>query len=637
MAVRTGNISVNTQNILPIIKKWLYSDKDIFIREMVANGCDAMSKYRKLVSLGEVRDDDPQYRIDVTLDEAARTLCFADTGIGMTADEVEKYITQVAFSGAQEFLEKYEKGDDPGIIGHFGLGFYSAFMVADRVEIDTLSWQAGATPVHWCCTGGEEYEIGDGERQQRGTAITLHIAEGEEEFLDSVHVREVLEKYCGFLPYPIYLQAHDVEPEGEEAAADAAPAETAPDGEPEAAVQQAEGEETPDAEQPINDVHPLWLKAPAECGEQEYKDFYRKVFHTFEEPLFWIHLNVDYPFNLKGILYFPKLKHELDASQGQIKLYNNQVFVADNIKEVIPEFLLLLKGVLDCPDLPLNVSRSFLQNDGYVRKIQAHITRKVADKLTGLFNTQREDYDRYWDDIHPFVKFGCMQDEKFYDRVQEALIYRLTDGRHVTMEQYLEAAKADHENQVYYTSDERQQAAYIERLQRKGIEVMVLNTGIDIHFITFLEMKQTALKFIRVDAELSSALKGEADEEQAKRVQEAFQQELGEMTIKAEALPDEPAAAIILLGERNRRMQEMSAMYGDQSFLGMFPEEKTLVVNLSNPLVQALPEMAEQRRSLVAKQIYDLARLAHGPLEPADMAAFLARTQQLMEVEAHEA
>ena len=470
----SGNISIHAQNIMPIIKKWLYSDKDIFIRELVANGCDAVAK-RKIAN----PDAEVEYRVTVEADEDKGELRFIDNGVGMTAEEVDKYINQVAFSGAEEFLKQYgdEKNPKGGIIGHFGLGFYSAFMVADKVTIDTLSYKEDASPVRWESSDGMQYEITEGERALPGTVITLHLSENERDFLQERTLREVLDKYCAFMATPIYLNKD---------------------------------------EQPVNDTHPLWLKNPSECTEEEYKEFYTKVFHEYEAPLFWVHLNVDYPFNLKGILYFPKLRTDFGGvNEGQIKMFSGQVFVADNIKEVIPEFLTLLKGVIDCPDLPLNVSRSFLQNDGYVKKLSAYITRKVADKLTGMFNTERETYQKYWDDINPFIKYGCMKDESFYDRMKDTLLYKLTDGTYMTLAEYLEANKEKAENKVFYTTDETLQAAAISLYTEQGIHVAVLNSLIDVNFISFMEYKNTDVKFSRVDAALDGLKADDSAETEA--------------------------------------------------------------------------------------------------------------------------
>ncbi|MBQ2670610.1 MAG: molecular chaperone HtpG, partial [Clostridia bacterium] len=470
-----GNISVDSENLFPIIKKWLYSDKDIFLRELVSNGCDAVTKLKKLASIGDAKiGGDEKFKVTVSVMPEAKKLVISDNGIGMTAEEIDKYINQIAFSGASDFLAKYKEEDDTGaqIIGHFGLGFYSAFMVADSVEIDSLSYQDGAKAAKWMCDGSMEFDMTEGTRTERGTTITLNIAEDSEEFLDEYKVRQILNKYCAFLPIEVYLET------------------------PEKKVEEKEGEEKEEPK-PINDTNPLWMKKPSECTDEEYKDFYRKVFMDFNEPLFWIHLNVDYPFNLKGILYFPKINHEFAGQEGQIKLFNNQVFVADNVKEVIPEFLMLLKGVIDCPDLPLNVSRSFLQNDGYVKKISAHITKKVADKLTSLYNSEKENYEKYWEDIDIFIKYGCLRDEKFYDKVKNIIIYKNLDDKFVTLDEYL----GDKEDKtVYYVSDPKTQSQYINMFKNQGLDAVVLPSMMDTHFISFVEMKNEGVKFKRIDS-----------------------------------------------------------------------------------------------------------------------------------------
>jgi molecular chaperone HtpG len=623
-----GNISVNTADIFPIIKKWLYSDKDIFLRELVSNASDAISKMKRLVSLGEADDaSEGQYEIHVVLDKKNKTIQVIDNGIGMTAEEVKKYINQVAFSGAQEFLEKYKEQNEANqIIGHFGLGFYSAFMVSDKVEIDTLSWQDGAEAVKWASDGGTTYEMSASNHDTRGTVVTLHIAEDSKEFLDKYELRKILDKYCAFLPVEIYLK--DLEEE-EKAAAEASKKD------------KKDGKEEEEQPKPINDTHPLWLKRPSECTDEEYKEFYTKVFMDFQEPLFWIHLNVDYPFNLKGILYFPKLRNELESMEGQIKLYNNQVFVADNIKEVIPEFLLLLKGVIDCPDLPLNVSRSFLQNDGSVRKISDHISKKVADKLHSLFKTERENYDKYWDDINPFIKFGCMRDDKFYNRVKDILIYKSTNGEYTLLKDYLNRNSDKHKDQVFYISDEKQQAQYIRLFKENDLEALYLDSIIDNHFINFLEMKETGTRFLSVDSDIAEALKEKSDsDKEDKNLQKAleslFRQSLGkkDLNIKVEALKTTEVPAIILLSEQSRRMQEMARHFGNYS-MGSFSVEQTLVLNKKNNLIVKLREMKgrEDRKQdidMICRHVYDLAMLNHKPLEPEEMAEFVKRSNQLL-------
>lgn len=621
-----GNISIHAQNIMPVIKRWLYSDKDIFIREMVSNGCDAITKYRMMK--GDAGED---LRVTVTVDKEAGELRFTDNGIGMTAEEVEKYINQVAFSSAEEFLKNYTGDDKGGIIGHFGLGFYSAFMAADKVTIDTLSWQEGATPVLWESEDGMAFEMRDGGRQERGTTITLHILEEEKEFLDAYRVRQVLERYCGYMSVPIYLE-------------DLSKAEEAPEHDHEEGcecdeckephVHGTEEEEKKEAEKPINDIHPLWLKNPKDCTEEEYKETYRKLFHTFEEPLFWVHLNVDYPFNLKGILYFPRIKKDFGGQEGEIKLFNRQVFVADNIKEVIPEFLMLLKGVLDCPDLPLNVSRSFLQNDGYVKKLSAHITKKVADKLNGLFNTERKQYETYWDDIHPFVKYGCVRDQKFYDMVKGSLLLKTTAGEYLTLEEYKARNEGKTEKKVYYTTEPNRQAAAVALYTQRGIDVAVMDTLIDMNFMSFMEFGggNDGLQFVRVDADVSGLTE---ESEEGKDIDQAQMEKLfrdalsdQELTVKLEALSDHDLPVMLVEEEQVRRYKEMSAMYG-QDF--GFPSKYTLVLNRLCPTIRELAAMEEgDMTTLLCKQLFDLARLSSRPLEAADLKEFIARSNELV-------
>lgn len=607
----TGNISVNSENIFPIIKKWLYSDKDIFIRELVSNGCDAITKLKKLAGIGEASlSEDEQFKITVTVDKDKKQLCFEDNGIGMTKDEVEKYITDIAFSGATEFLEKYKDENDKTaqIIGHFGLGFYSAFMPSEKVEIETLSYKDGEKPVYWSCDGSMTYEISEGARTERGTKIILTIAEDSKDFLEEYKVREILSKYCSFVPVPIYFEVAGKEPEKDKDGNVILPS-------------------------PINEVTPLWAKAPKDCKDEDYKDFYRKVFLDFNEPLFWIHLNVDFPFNLKGILYFPKINHEFSVNEGQIKLYNNQIFVADNVKEVIPEFLMLLKGVIDCPDLPLNVSRSFLQNDGYVKKISAHITKKVADKLKEIYTKQREDYDRYWEDINVFIKYGCMRDEKFYEKVKDFIIYKNLDGKHITLSEYL--AGKDNKD-VYYVSDENLQSQYINMFRTQGLDAVILPSLIDTHFISFIEMKEEGVKFKRIDSSVSETADKDAkkDEKADEKITGIFKDALKDDSLKIEvqALKSEDMPAVILLSEESRRMQEMYRSYGQQ-FAGMgdmFKDEFTLVVNSANPLIKKLDSVEGEDRDMLAKQIFDLAMLCHKPLEPEKMTEFVKRSNDLM-------
>jgi len=625
MSYETGNISVNTEDIFPIIKKWLYSDKDIFLRELVSNASDAIAKMKRLVSLGEADNvSEEQYQIRVILDKENKTIQVVDNGIGMTAEEVKKYINQLAFSGAREFLEKYKDQNEANqIIGHFGLGFYSAFMVSDKVEIDTLSWQEGAEAVKWVSDGGTTYELSASDHDTRGTVVTLHIAEDSKEFLNQYELRKILEKYCAFLPVEIYLE--DLEEKKKAAEVSKKDKQV-----------KKEEEEQP---KPINDSHPLWLKKPSECTDDEYKEFYSKVFMDFQEPLFWIHLNVDYPFNLKGILYFPKLRNEFENMEGQIKLYNNQVFVAENIKEVIPEWLLLLKGVIDCPDLPLNVSRSFLQNDGSVKKISDHISKKVADKLNSLFKTEKENYEKYWDDINPFIKFGCMRDDKFYSRVKDILIYKSTDGGYTLLKDYLERNSEKHKDQVFYISDEKQQAQYIRIFKENDLEALYLNSVIDSHFINFLEMKETGTRFLSVDSDISEGLKdksGKEDKKLQKALESLFKDSLNkeDLKIQVEALKTSDIPAVLLMSEQSRRMQEMTRYFGNSS-MGSFPVEHTLVLNKNNNLIVKLSEMKdkEDRKDdvdLICSHVYDLAMLSHKPLEPNEMTDFVKRSNQLL-------
>ena len=525
---KKGSLSINSDNIFPIIKKWLYSDHDIFIREVVSNACDAVTKLRKLALIGEYEEsDDNKYRIDVIASPNDKTLTFIDNGIGMTAEEVNEYINQIAFSGASDFLEKYkDKANDDQIIGHFGLGFYSTFMVADKVTINTLSYKEDAEPVFWECDGGTEYTMSTGDRDVHGTEITLYLNEDSYEFANEYRVKEVLEKYCSFMPEEIFFtnadtakETADDTVEGKTATeeTDATTTETSTDDTSADSAEQTEDKEEP-AEKPINDIHPLWTKHPNECSDEEYKEFYRKVFLDFKEPLFWIHLNMDYPFNLKGILYFPKFNSEYDTLEGTIKLYNNQVFIADNIKEVIPEFLLLLKGVIDCPDLPLNVSRSALQNDGFVKKISDYITKKVADKLSGMFKTERETYESYWDDLSPFIKFGCLKDDKFDDKMKDYILYKNIDGKYLTLSEYLEAGKEKYENTVFYTDDEKVQSQYINMFKEQGIDAVVLTHNIDTPFITHTEQKNEGIKFTRIDSDITNTFKEDIPEEEFMRV-----------------------------------------------------------------------------------------------------------------------
>ncbi len=617
-----GNISIHAQNIMPVIKRWLYSDKDIFIREMVSNGCDAVTKYRMLKG-----DAEDELRVTVTVDKDAGELRFTDNGVGMTAEEVDKYINQVAFSSAEEFLKNYTGDDKGGIIGHFGLGFYSAFMAADKVTIDTLSYQDGATPVLWESADGMAYTMRDGGRTARGTTITLHIMDAEKEFLDAFRVREVLDRYCGYMSVPIYLEDLSKPEEKEEKAEPA-------DESAEPHVHGTDEEEAAEAQKPINDTHPLWLKSPKDCTEEEYKETYRKLFHTFEDPLFWVHLNVDYPFNLKGILYFPRIKRDFGGQEGEIKLFNRQVFVADNIKEVIPEFLMLLKGVIDCPDLPLNVSRSFLQNDGYVKKLSAYITRKVADRLNGLFNTERKQYETYWDDINPFVKYGCVRDAKFYDLVKGSLLLKTTAGEYLTLDEYKARNEGKTEKKVYYTTEPNRQAAAVALYTQRGIDVAVMDTLIDMNFMSFMEFGggNEGLQFVRVDADVSGLTE---ESEEGKDIDQPAMEKLfrdalnnQELTVKLEALSDRALPLMLVEDEQVRRYKEMSAMYG-QDF--GFPSKYTLVLNRLCPTVRELAAMEDgDTAKLLCQQLFDLSRMSSRPLESEDLKAFIERSNKLV-------
>lgn len=627
---REGQISVNSKNMFPIIKKWLYSDKDIFLREIVSNGCDAIKKLESLQGIGEAQlEDGYQPKVIVTIDSEKKQLIVSDNGIGMTEDEVERYITQIAFSGAEEFLEKYkEKSEESaGIIGHFGLGFYSAFMVSDTVEIETLSYKEGAKPVHWVSAGEDSYEIEDGTRTEHGTTIIMNITEEEQEFLQESRIREILHKYCQFMPYEIYLNPYD---------------EERPVYDKDGNIEKNEdGTEKKRIVKPlpINDIHPLWLKAPKDCTDEDYKAFYQKVFMDFNEPLFWIHLNVDYPFNLKGILYFPKQLNRMEVMPGQVKLYSNQVFVADNIKEIIPEFLLLLKGVIDCPDMPLNVSRSFLQNDGEVQKIAQHITKKVSDKLHQIFKNDRPSYEKYWNDISAFIKFGCLKDEKFYDRMKDILLFKTIDGEYKTLEEYPKAEG----NKIYYVTDENLQAQYISMFKENELTAAVLTHAIDPHFISLLEYKNPEeMKFLRIDADLGEALKvsqPEVESEDAKKAQEEENNKLIEcvkaclpdekLEYKVESLKATETPAVILLSEYARRIQDMNKVLGE-SFA---PEgQVTLVLNSENEIVKKIPSLTEENRKLVCEHIYDLALMAHKPLSAEQMSKFIARNVKLLEL-----
>ena len=619
MTNQKGSISIHTENIFPIIKKWLYSDKDIFIRELISNGCDAVNKYKKLISLGEAKGNtDENYKIKVSIDKENSALIFEDNGIGMTAEEVEKYINQVAFSGAEDFFNTYKDkmNEENDIIGHFGLGFYSSFMVSKKVQIDTLSYKENATPVRWVSEDGLEFELTQSDnRETRGTTITLFLADDSKEFLEEYTVRNIIDKYCSFLPVDIYLETIKTEETKEDEVVDTTP---------------------------INDTNPLWLKAPKDCTDEEYKEFYRKVFKTFDEPLFWIHLNVDYPFNLKGILYFPKLKNEFELIEGKVKLYNNQVFVADNIKEVIPEFLLLLKGVIDCPDLPLNVSRSFLQNDRDVSKISKHIVKKVADKLKSLYKNERENYEKFWDDIQVFIKFGCLKDESFYDKVKDSILFKTINSQYITLNDYLENCKEKHENKVFYVSNEEQQSQYIKLFKDYGLDAVILDSTIDNHFISMIEFKNQGVHFNRIDADLSDILK-ENDNEDNKEIktdiENLFKDVIGDRinNYSVESLKSEDTPAIILISEQSRRMSEMRSQFAGMDFGMSFEEEKTLVINNNSSIVKKLvslkdDESKKEQVSLICNQIVDIALLSNKELDSKQLDEFIKRNNQLMSI-----
>ena len=637
MSMEKGSLSINSENIFPIIKKWLYSDHDIFYRELVSNGCDAITKLKKLSLMSEVElDEDEKFKLDVIVDSNEKTIKVIDNGIGMTADEVKEYINQIAFSGAEAFLEKYkDKTNEDQIIGHFGLGFYSAFMVADKVTIDTLSWQKGATAVHWESEGGTEFEMSDSDKTTRGTEITLYLNEDSYEFCNEYRAREVLTKYCSFMPVEIYLTnaAAAKEEEVEEVVDDSA---------------KVVDEETPVPEEkkgptPINETVPLWAKHPNECTDEEYREFYTKVFHDYKEPLFWIHLNMDYPFNLKGILYFPKINTEYDSIEGTIKLYNNQVFIADNIKEVIPEFLMLLKGTIDCPDLPLNVSRSALQNDGFVKKISDYITKKVADKLSGMYKTDRENYEKYWEDISPFIKFGCLKDTKFEDKMRDYIIFKNLDGKYISLNEYNKDFEASKDNKkiIYYVTDEQQQSQYINMFKDANLDAVILKHNIDQPFITSLEQRDDTIKFQRIDSDVTDSFKedvNEADEEEMKKEAEAltelFRKVLNEekLDVKVEKLKNENVSSMVTLSEESRRMQDMMKMYNmggmDPS---MFGTPETLILNSNNKLVQYVFKNKDSDDvNIVCEQLFDLAMISHKPLQPEKMTKFIERSNKIL-------
>ena len=679
MAVKKGTLSIDSENIFPIIKKWVYSDHDIFVRELVSNGCDAITKLKKLDMMGEYElPEGYKPKIEVIVNPEEKTMKFIDNGLGMTAEEVEEYITQIAFSGATQFLEKYkDKTTEDDMIGHFGLGFYSAFMVADEVQIDTLSYKEGAKPVHWASEGGTEYEMQEGNKTTVGTEITLYLNEDSLEFANEYRAREVLERYCSFMPTEIFLSKANAEPEYDTIDEDdVLDTDTVVEHITEEPKEGEEGEPKKKAKivrRPvsISNTHPLWTKNPSECTKDDYIDFYRKVFMDYKEPLFWIHLNMDYPFNLKGILYFPKINTEYDSIEGKIKLYNNQVFIADNIKEVIPEFLMVLKGVIDCPDLPLNVSRSALQNDGFVNKVADYISKKVADKLNGMFKTDRENYEKYWDDISPFIKFGCLKDEKFGEKMKNSMLYKNLDHKYMTLEDIIKEAKGEdadvakaeetkeeetktdaeeskdadakeeEKTRIFYVTDEIQQSQYINMFKAQGQDAIILTHNIDSAFITYLEQKHQEVQFLRIDADVHDSLKDEVAEDEKEEFQkttdslvEIFRKELGneKLDVKVEKLKDENVASMAVLSEENRRMQEMMKMYGMGGMdASMFGSQATLVLNANHPLVQFLVANKDSENvSIICKQLYDLAMLAHKPLSPEEMTAFVKRSNDIM-------
>ena len=656
----TGNLSINSENFLPIIKKWLYTDKDIFIRELVSNACDAVTKLKKLMLMGEadhIPADEP-FSVHVVLDKKQKQLQIIDNGIGMTDAEIKKYINQIAFSGATDFLAKYEEkaeGDNE-IIGHFGLGFYSAFMVANKVEIDTLSYREQAQPAKWSCADGIDYEMEAGTRTQRGTTITLFLSQDGEEFLDETKLYDALHKYCAFMPVPIYVDIIEETEQTEQKTDNTihVSEEEAKTLTKEEILEKANQQpKEPEEPKPLNDPSPLWLKQPKDCTDEEYKAFYHKVFFDMNDPLFWIHLNMDYPFRLKGILYFPKLVEQMDVVEGQIKLYSNQVYIADNIKEVVPEFLLLLKGVLDCPDMPLNVSRSALQNDGYVEKMNSYITKKVADKLNQLFKADRTAYEGFWDDIGMFFKYGCMREEKLYDKIKDALLLKTTDGVYETVQEYLDKNKEKHENKIFFVTDEAQQAQYIRMFQEQGLEAAILATPVDKPFVSFLEYKNSGVKVQRIDADITDTLQQKSDTEQSEAQKQAqaytntqmenlFRQVLGNenLKVKAENLKSTQTTAMILLSEESRRMMEMMEAYGNnEMYKAMFAQVKpdeTLVLNKNNTLIQYLIKQAEdsaqnENLDMICHQVYDLALMSHRSLNSEEMTAFLDRSNRILE------
>ena len=673
-----GSLSINSENIFPIIKKWLYSDHDIFFRELISNGSDAITKLKKLELMGEVTlPEDNKYKIDVIVNPEEKTLKFIDNGIGMTADEVKEYINQIAFSGATDFLNKYkDKANEEQIIGHFGLGFYSAFMVADKVTIDTLSWQEGAVSVHWESEGGTEFTMEDGDREVRGTEITLYLNEDSTEFANEYRAKEVIQKYCSFMPIEIYFKNANAKPEEEEieeedTTEDIIEDENVIDASVDEDGNVSEQEESEDAKtkdekkkgpkkpEPLNNTKPLWTKHPNDCTEEEYKEFYRNVFLDYKEPLFWIHLNMDYPFNLKGILYFPKLNTEYDTLEGTIKLYSNQVFIADNIKEVIPEFLMLLKGTIDCPDLPLNVSRSALQNDGFVKKISDYITKKVADKLSGMYKVEKENYEKFWDDISPFIKFGCLKDDKFRDKMKDFIIFKNLEGKYVTLPDYVnaaknetaeessveaaetktdEAAEKEVKHTIYYVTNEQQQSQYINMFKEEGIDALILTHNIDQPFITQLEQQDNTYRFQRIDADITDSFKETVDEETLKaendKLTDLFRKVLNKekLEVKVMKLKNDKVSSMITLSEESRRMQDMMKMYNMYGMdPGMFGSSETLVLNANNKLVQYIFQNEEaEHASMICEQLYDLAMLSHKPLDPEAMTKFISRSNDIM-------
>ncbi len=626
MSTEKGSLSIHSENIFPIIKKWLYSDHDIFMRELISNASDAMTKMKKLDGMGEYSiPENHVFDVNVFVDNKANTITIKDSGIGMTEDEVKKYINQIAFSGAEDFLNTYkDKENKDQIIGHFGLGFYSAFMVAETVEIHSLSYKEGSKPIHWSCDGGTEFELTEGSKTTVGTDIILHISDDGKEFLNTWTLRTTIEKYCSFMPYPIYLTDVHEEPKKDD-----------------------EGNIIVEEPKMLNNPEPLYLKKANECEDDDYKEFYRKTFLDYKEPLFWIHLNMDYPFRLKGILYFPRLGNEFDTMEGQIKLFNSQVFIADNIKEVIPEFLLLLKGVIDCPDLPLNVSRSFLQNDGFVKKISDYISKKVADKLNSIFKKEREAYEGYWNDIHPFIKFGCLRDDKFYEKTKDIILYKTIYDAFTTLPEYLEANQKHHENKVYYVTDKVIQSQYVNMFKAHEMDAIIMDHSIDQPFINHMEMKNTDVKYARIDADLTDNLKGEntLSEEETTELQETlesiFKEALGkeDLKIQVESLKSQEISAMILLSEESRRMQDMTKMYGMMGMgmdMGALPTDETLVLNKNNTLVQYILDRKDDASSseslhLFCEQLYDLAMISHKTLEPEKMSAFIARSNKILE------